>query len=184
MNLELPFYSQLNDEIPVEKQMQLCGLCCVKMILDFYEPEIEHKIQDLIKETELIGAYDVEKDMWSHEGLVRVMRNHNVLAYPQEFRSVKVDLESEEFHENDNQKYLLQQGIEKIIFRIKKGYPVIASVAPNFGGNNQNHLIVIKGYKKTEEISLIINDPLDGPDKIVTLDYFLEFWRKFAIFTR
>ena len=184
MNLEIPFYSQLNDEIPVEKQRQLCGICCVKMILDFYEPEIKHEIQDLIREAELIEAYDAKQDMWSHEGLVRIMRNHGVLAYNQEFRSVKVDLDSGEFLENENQKDLLQKGIEKIIFRIKKGYPVIASVKANFGENIDNHLIVIKGFKKEDEISLIINDPLGVPDTIVTLDYFLEFWRKFVIFTR
>lgn len=183
-NLEVPFYSQNNDEIPEEKQRQLCGLCCVKMILDFYNPDEENNILDLIKEAELIEAFDKQKQIWSHEGLVRVMRNHGVLAYAQEFRSVKVDLQTGEFLENENQKQLLQKGVEKIIFRIKKGYPIIASMREGFGTNTDSHLVVIKGFKKADGISLIINDPLDGPDMTISLDYFLEFWRKFVIFSR
>jgi uncharacterized protein YvpB len=189
MNLEVPFFSQLNNGIPDVFERQSCGICCVKMLLDYYNKEKNEKkieILDLIKEGELIKAFDrqINNGVWVHDGLAKILRNHGIPAYVQEFRSVKVNLDTENFEENENQKDLLQIGIEKILLRLKKGYPVIASVEAGFGSNTSTHMIVISGYKKDDEVSFIINDPLEDSEKEISLEYFLEFWRKFVIFSQ
>jgi hypothetical protein len=196
MKLEVPFFSQLNNEISEDLQRQSCGICCVKMVIDYFAVKNKNKknatkvdsapISDLMKEGELIEAYNpsVENGVWTHEGLVRILRNHGVPAYAQEFRSVGVNLETGEFEDNENQKDLLQIGIEKILFRLKKGYPVIASVREGFSENKVTHLIVITGFEKDDSVSFIINDPLRNEETVVTLEHFLEYWRKFVIFSR
>ena len=181
MNLEIPFYGQLNNEIPEEKQRQVCGICCVKMILDYLDKK-DNDANDLIKEGELIKAFDEDLKIWKHEGLVRVLRNHGVLAYPQEFRSVFVNLETNEFEENENEPALIQKGVEKIINEIERGRPVVASVAKGFSDNTDSHLILIKGYEKNGDIKMYVHDPLVGDDREITLEYFLQYWRRFTIF--
>lgn len=183
MNLEVPFYSQLNDEIDVSLQRQICGISCVKMVLEYYFPKEVFNIDNLIKEAELIKAFDAVNNIWIHDGLVRILRNHSLTAYAQEFRSVKVDLMTGEFLENENEPHILEKGIEKIIDSINDEKPVIVSVAKGFSDNRDSHLVLIKGYKKNDDLIFYVHDPLMGDDREVTLEYFLQYWRKFVIFT-
>ena len=93
--IQIPYFSQLDDSIENFNKNQTCGISCVKMVLDFYLPNQKNDINDLIKEGVLIKAYDPNflGGVWVHDGLVRILRNHGIAAYSQEFRSVKVDID-------------------------------------------------------------------------------------------
>lgn len=178
MQLAIPFFSQLDEQVPEELRRSVCAIACVKMILDYKNGEVA--FSTILKEAEWIGEKD--KAGWTHEVLVRVLRNHNVLAYRQEFIAHTIDLDSDSAQGADHLEEFIQRGIEKIKKSIEKGNPVMVSVTGGFSKNNGDHLVLITGY---QDDSLIIQDPIlhsDENPKTVTLEYFLKFWKKLAIF--
>jgi hypothetical protein len=182
----MKYFSQLDETVPEDKQRNICGAVCVKMILDYKNPESEIDINDLIKEGEMIVAFDIETGgLWSHEGLVRLLRNHGESCYPQEFRSVFANLETGQFETSDHEEELMQRGIEKIMRFVKRKKPVIASFKTGFTENTKSHLVVIKDIKTNEKSNspvFIINDPVAGENIEISIDHFLKYWKKMAIF--
>jgi len=179
--LDIPHTCQYNDSIPEEWHIRVCGLACTKMILDYKNVEIP--LINLLNEGQSIGAYNPSVG-WDHNGLVRLLRNHGVLAYSQEFRSVKVDIESGEMNDSSNENNFIEQGLEKIIKSIDGGNPVMVSVKPGFGDNPESHLILITGY---EDDNFIYNDPNNSNGEIkkahlVNKERFIDFWRLFGVF--
>lgn len=179
-NLNVPHHSQMSDHIDKDLQENVCGIVCVKMIIDFYE-EGGTKIQNLITEGKLMGGY--VDGLWVHDALVRLLRNHGVHAYSQEFKSHDADLESESFSANDR---MIEFGILKIKTEIALGNPVIVSMKAGFGDNKESHLVAIKGIDTDEsgDDIFIINDPqMKEKELRIPIDYFMKFWRNFAIFS-
>jgi predicted double-glycine peptidase len=179
VQLDVPFYAQ--HEI-VDKDGHLsCGIVCVKMVIDFAGGK-DGEIHDLIEEANIVGGK--EKAGWKHETLIRVLRNHGILAYSQEFKSHDIDLNSEQGAENREQTKIFRAlGIEKIKGSIDYGFPVIASVKPEFNGNPENHIVLIVGYDKD---TLYVQDPQrKGQEKDpmpVSIEKFLEYWKNLTIF--
>ncbi len=180
--LKIPYFSQLDNKITKNSRKQSCGICCVKMTLDFLNPDNNYRVENLIKEATLIKAFDEEKLLWTHEGLVRILRNHGVLAYQQEFKAVIVDLLAETFNINENQQDFTKRGVDKIKEKIDSGKPVIVSVTAGFNRNKDDHMIIINGYEDSPEDSFYITDPQDEKFQVVTVGKFLEHWKKLAIF--
>ena len=179
--LDIPYTCMHSNAIPEEWHIRVCGLACIKMILDYRD--IETSLMDLLSEGQTIGAYNPSIG-WDHNGLVRLLRNHGVLAYPQEFRSVKVDVNSGESVESSVENDFIEKGISKIKESIDKENPVMVSVKAGFGDNGSPHLILITGY---EDDDFIYHDPnnSDGEIKkahVVSKERFIEYWRLFGIF--
>jgi uncharacterized protein YvpB len=169
-SLNIKFVSQNSDEVPAEWHDKACGIACVKMILNFAGAEFS--IKDLINEGLEINGYT--EYGWDHESLVRLLRNHGVNSYRQEFRSNDKDIESR----------LRDDGVSKIKSHIDNGQPVIVSVDKGFGNNNHLHLILVTGY---DDENFIYNDPdsRNGEEKegaTVSEEEFLKYWRGLAIF--
>jgi uncharacterized protein YvpB len=180
--LDIPHTCMHNDSIPEEWHIRVCGLACVKMILDYRN--IEVSLLDLLNEGQCIGAYNSSIG-WDHNGLVRLLRNHGVLAYPQEFRSVKVNLESGEMTDSTSNSNFLLKGILKIKESIDMDNPVIVSVKEGFGDNKSPHIILVVGY---DDDNIYFNDPNNSNGEIkkahpMTKERFLKYWRQFVIFT-
>jgi len=179
VKLEVPFYSQ--KEIVTNGESDgSCGIVCVKMILDFAEKD--NDIQSLLKEGYVVGGK--KEEGWNHEALIRVLRNHEVLAFGQEFISHDVDFDSNNGTENIEQtKKFFDLGIEKIKGSIDYGYPVISSVKPGFGENGNSHLILVIGY---DEENFYLNDPQLNSDQevplVVSIERFKEYWKGLTIF--
>jgi len=186
--LQIPYFSQLDETIKKIKKQQACGICCVKMVLDYYLPSQKNNINDLIQEGMVIKAYnpDLLGGVWVHEGLVRILRNHGIAAYSQEFKSMKVELGGAEEEgniarpNNEIETSLVNFGMEKIKKCLENNEPVIVSVLPNFAKNQDSHLVIIKGFENNQ---LIFTDPFSGDDLFFTEEHFLNFWKKLAIFT-
>jgi uncharacterized protein YvpB len=181
VQLEVPFYSQKDNVYKEEYVNNSCGIVCVKMVLAFAGKD-SGNIDELVQEGYIVGG--TESVGWNHETLVRVLRNHGVLSYRQEFKAHNVEVESKKGTENSQQtKYFRQLGIEKIKGSIDYGFPVIVSMKPGFGENGGDHLILIVGY---DEENFYVNDPQrKGQEKDpirVSAEKFEEYWKGLTIF--
>jgi hypothetical protein len=91
--------------------------------------------------------------------------------------------------EKDAGSYKLQ-ALESIKASLESGMPFIASVAPNFSENRQNHQVVINGFGTDgKEQWLYFVDPVIDPEKHqdrqkVSLEYFLKYFNSKGIFVR
>jgi uncharacterized protein YvpB len=181
VQLEVPFWSQKHNVDNEDYINNSCGIVCVKMILGFAGKE-SGDVDELIKEGHIVGGKS--EAGWNHETLLRLLRNHGVLAYRQEFISHTVDLEKEKGEEDQKETLTFREnGIEKIKGSIDYGYPVMVSVKPGFGENKGDHLVLVVGY---DDENFYINDPQrKGYEKdpiSVPLDKFKEFWKGLTIF--
>ena len=79
--LNIPFFSQLDPTVPVEHQRHVCALACIKMIFDLHNKGIDFEI--LYQEALIVG--NQVQAGWTHETIIRILRNHGILAYRQEF---------------------------------------------------------------------------------------------------
>jgi hypothetical protein len=179
--LDIEHTCQCNNSIPEEWHVRVCGLACVKMILG--HRKIKNSLLDLLNEGQSIGAYNPSIG-WDHNGLVRLLRNHGVSAYSQEFRSVEIDIESGEMNRNPIEDEFVEKGLKKIRESIDNNNPVMVSVFPGFGDNNSPHLVLITGYN---EEGLFFHDPDNSKGEIkkaypISREHFLRFWRLLGIF--
>jgi hypothetical protein len=184
--LDVPYFSQHTDEVTKKWQNSSCGIAVLKMILDVLLKD-SPKFSFLIDEGVAIDGF--VKNGWQHESLVRLLRNHGIMAYAQEFRSVSIQIDDvhgvTKLYGKDKEK-LQKLGIQKIFSKISLGLPVIVSVLPNFKYNKDSHLILIVGYDETKNV-LYYHDPdaKDGKEiksEIITVSQFLKYWKSMAIF--
>lgn len=183
MQLDIPFFSQLDTEVPQELQRSVCAIACIKMIFD--SKSIPHTFLDIYTEGEIIGGR--EPGGWNHEVLVRILRNHGILAYRQEFIANTIDLHTLHAEPAPHSQEFVTRGIEKIKKQINEGNPVIVSVFAGFSQdalsrkslNMVNHMILITGF---EDEYLFVHDPIFDMTTKVTLQHFLNYWRHLAIF--
>jgi hypothetical protein len=179
--LNTPFYAQ-REILTDEEKEGACGIVCVKMILEFFLKK-DFDIHILLKEGYIVGGKNNAE--WNHEALVRVLRNHGINAYRQEFISHDVlDMNALAGVLNiERTEDFIEFGIEKIKKSIDAGYPVMVSVKPGFGINESSHIILIVGY---DEDNFYINDSQrhssDTHPLIFSIEKFKTFWKNFAIF--
>jgi hypothetical protein len=185
--LYVPYFAQRDENIDSKWHDNACGIACVAMVMSFHYLDSFSR-KDLIDEGVAIGGYTPLG--WIHDVLVRLMRNHGLHSYSEEFRSVKVDIANQTFAESPFEKKMIQSGIKKITDEISNNRPVIVSVGPEFRHNKENHLIVIVGYRGNQNNpdGFYVHDPDNrtsiGQEIYFPLEDFINKWRKMAIFTR
>ena len=185
--IPVPYISQYSDSIEHDWQNRSCGIACVAMLLGYYNLE-DISPMKLINEGVSIGGYCSHG--WFHESLVRLLRNHGINAYAQEFRSVNVSPEQKPFEISPLETKMIDEGVAKIIHEIDADHPVMVSVAPGFNTNKENHLVLIIGYDFSDKKEkFLIHDPDAATEKqahsemSVDIAQIRKFWRKFAIFS-
>jgi len=185
--IPVPYISQYSDSIEHDWQNRSCGIACVAMLLGYYNLE-DISPMKLINEGVSIGGYCSHG--WFHESLVRLLRNHGINAYAQEFRSVNVSPEQKTFEISPLETKMIDEGVAKIIHEIDADHPVMVSVAPGFNTNKENHLVLIIGYDFSDKKEkFLIHDPDAATEKqahsemSVDIAQIRKFWRKFAIFS-
>lgn len=176
--INIPFFSQLDESVPLKYQRHVCALACIKMIFD--TRNIKNSFEDIYNEAEIVGGR--ESEGWTHETIIRIFRNHGISAYRQEFLGHDIDIQTRTAQIAKHTERFVKEGILKIKKSIDKSNPVLVSVKPGFSENKDHHVVLIIGY---EEDSFIILDPildLEQNPKKVSLQEFGNFWKKFAIF--
>lgn len=176
--LHIPFFSQLDQSVPIEHQRHICALACIKMILDSKKEYIS--FNTLFDEAQIVGNY--VQAGWTHETIIRVLRNHKVLAYRQEFLGHTINYEIKKGIIAEHTSEFILSGLEKIKESIERGNPVCVSVKANFSENKEDHVVLIIGY---DETSFVILDPIlrfENNPLTVPIEKFKTFWKNFAIF--
>jgi len=185
--IPVPYISQFSKEFDEEWHYKSCGIACVAMLLAYYNLEDSSPMR-LLEEGITIGGWtDIG---WRHEALVRILRNHGVNAYSQEFRSIQVSSKYNSFKINPMEEKMMEDGIAKMIAEIDGGHPVMVSVDEGFNTNLEKHIVLVVGYDFTDkQEKFIIHDPR-GINSIERFDLMpvdiakiRKFWRKFAIFS-
>jgi len=184
MKLDIPFFSQLDSDVPVDVQRISCALASTKMVIRYKGETIS--FSDLQKEAQIIGGK--QRAGWSHETVVRIMRNHGVPAYAQEFFGQTIDLKDEQRVLSELSKQFKLDGFEKIKKSISNQNPVLVSVSAGFSKNEvlrkslniETHVVVLSGF---EDDVLTIHDPIFDAPTIVSREHFMKYWRGLAIFT-
>jgi len=187
MILPVPFVSQYSIGRDSDGLSRACGAACVKMIIDFRESD-DVDFLSIVREGQTIkGAY-ISGIGWTHTGLACLLRNHNVGAYAEEFRSVLVDAENQKFLPSPFEKEHIERGIKKIAYEIESGRPVIVSGIKKWAESDKPHLMVFVGVEKDNHgiTGFYYHDPDDedeaGESKFINTEIFRSHWRKFAIF--
>jgi uncharacterized protein YvpB len=176
--LDIPFFSQLDSSVPTEHQRHVCALACIKMIFDWKNKGID--FETIYQEAKIIGN-QVEAG-WTHETIIRLLRNHEVLAYRQEFLGHAINFETRKGEVAGHTKEFVEKGIIKIKKSIDEGNPVFVSVKANFSQNKEDHVVLVIGYTETD---FIFHDPILNSEKtplVYSIETFKTFWKNFAIF--
>lgn len=182
MKLDVPFYSQLDTLIPQDLQRISCALICIKMVMEY--KNVKLSFDEIYKEACAIGGK--ESVGWNHETLVRLLRNHGILAYRQEFYAQKKDIKTLQVFPSEFLEKFIEEGIKKIKESIDKNNPVLVSVVAGFSQdfqqkkslNSGHHVVLITGYS---EDMLFCNDPIFDNSVSITYEHFIKFWRKFTV---
>jgi hypothetical protein len=80
------------------------------MIFDF--KSVTNSFDDIYKEAQIIGGRELSG--WNHETLVRLLRNHGILSYRQEFFGHSIDVHTMQVLHAEHSKDFEVQGLEKI----------------------------------------------------------------------
>lgn len=193
MILPVPFVSQYEIGRDSDGLSRACGAACVKMLLDYRGQNVD--FLSLMREGQTIkGAY-ISGIGWAHWGLTALLRNHNVGAYAEEFRSIDVDPKNQEFRVSTHEAGHVERGMQKIAGKILDWkQPVIVSGVKNWKEKDKWHDMVVVGVEagpvdlqdKRDIKGFYYHDPddedMDGRNNFVDKETFRTYWRKFAIF--
>ncbi|MDQ3089771.1 MAG: C39 family peptidase [bacterium] len=185
--LYVPFVSQYSTPRDDDGLSRACGMACVKKVIDFYQGESQ-SLSDYMKEGKMIKGAFIPGIGWNHKGLVAILRNHEVGAYSEEFRSVFNDINSGETLPSIYELDHVERGIRKISREVREGRPVIVSGIKQWKEKDKYHDMIILGVEKKRNniLGFYYHDPddedIDGRNKFVNIETFRNNWRKFAIF--
>lgn len=143
-----------------------CGACAVCMILSLNKIKINYK--KFIQQGHKDGGY--ASNGWSHDYLVKKLKENNLNYTRFENCSIK-------------------QSINQINESILKNNPVIVSVNKFCLEQTSFHMILITGIKINSQKSIIgffYHDPAaitskNGSYRYVSIENFMQFWRKMMI---
>lgn len=175
MALPVPYLSQFRDIADPQRRRSACSVTCLSMVLAYLSPSDAPSPDELYEEGERIGGRNTSGN-WMHEAIVRLSRNHGILAYSQEYRSLRGGVPSA--HEEG----FIERGIAKLRQELEAGRPVIVSVVRR--GGDTPHTAVLIG---ADSQRFFLHDPdseitSDGENVALSTEDFRRIWRKFAIF--
>lgn len=166
--LDLPLVNQKTDTRDSNWAEKTCGICSVKMVLEYISPE--HKgleVMSLVRKSLKEGGY-IEKTGWKHSALVDIASDHGV----------KMDFQKKFLKKAGERK----RGLVFIERNIRNKKPVIVSIFWNFNPHRGGHLVVVRGLRLSDKrvLGYYIQDPYPlkrGNNYFVTKKEFLKGWR-------
>lgn len=183
--IDIPYYSQYDHVKDESWRPRACGVTSLKMVLDWAGKAREKTVDDLIEEGVVVGGYTKEYG-WSHDTLVRILRNNELSAYRQAFKSRVFDCAKKVFNVNPFESTLMDAGVKKIVDNLRNGVPVIVSMESAYWGKEETHLVVLSGYDDESKGFFYHNPNNQSTDEyfyaLITENDFKKYWRKMAIF--
>lgn len=165
----VPEYSQFLDVDKEEWKNRSCGIVSLSMVMNYFNYHFGGAILThwLIERAMERGDCYLDGIGWKHSGLIS-------LAKEFDFEGERFD-----FYDQPNKKAL-----KKFFCLLEKG-PVIVSVFNGFNPKNKGgHLVVAKGYEKSNgHTTIFINDPAtrDKSEKkslVISLKNFTKGWKR------
>lgn len=191
MNLDVPFFSQKEEEVVELYGYGGCGLISLRMVLAFYLRLLKLKQLNYLAKQEL--AFDNNKG-WIHCRLINIARklgfkgfriNYKMLTdrdlkkahqvfLNEGYSHCELELFTQNFH------LAKKQGALKALDELlDQQIPVIASMKRNYANTPTTHIVVIKGKKDDR---YILNDPWNfGPGHKISIKKFSSQWTQRAI---
>lgn len=174
----VPYYSQYDESLDEHWQKRVCGLVCLKMVLDFYGSQTPD-LKDFLKLALEKEAYH-NPNGWIHDKLLEIAKDFGRKeAHRKEYKS----------QDEREQELLLENGISEIVFYLGQNKPVIVSAVKKFEFKDKFHQVVLVGLESDDMGNLLgfyyhdsdyLNE--EGKNLFVSLEKFNEYWRKMAIF--
>lgn len=162
LSFKVPFYSQFGDINLSEWQKLGCGVASLAMVVNYYKPD-SVSVMALLNQGIASGAYQ-EGVGWKHRELAALANNYGLSNQVFDFYKLSNAAAFDKFLE------LLRSG------------PVIVSIHNKFDPNaTLGHIVVATGY---ENGYIIYNDPTYGPEKKISLEGFLNGWKRRLIVVR
>lgn len=205
--LEFPHYSQLDPSWGFEDgtERRMCGLTCTKAVIDHYSELTGVASLPMNEIVTIINDADDEKiNGTSHAVEVEILKSQGLVSWRRNWDAPSTDIQwliENERYSREQVDAISEQQLQELIFdskherelasisaALEEGTPVIASVAPGFGGNKADHQIVLLAREITPVgDSLIIMDPEKVPGsslQVEPVERFLEYFNDRAIFTK
>lgn len=199
---DVAYLSQFDGSIRPEWEGRACTFVCLEMGMRKVAPDLEiPKADQMFEESEILQQDMLRKRRITPEAIEKgrlhhtvtlIAHNHGVMAYPEEFRSKKVDLKTGEFSASGFEDRMLQAGLLKICKSLEEDNPVMVSVPRNLASENKNdlHMILLVGATRTGKKieNFCYHDPdskySERPKKFMYIggDKFAEIWNRTAIF--
>lgn len=195
MKLDVPYYSQFNDVQNPEWQDKACSVACLKMALDFLQPHRVPDLNALMSEAFTHGTSMLEHGLVTetaakhgipHDVIVLMAHNYGVTAYREEFKSLTA--KDGAMIESEYAPAMLEKGLQKITAMLETGSLVIASILPGLSSGSSNHTILLIGFEDNAGTltGFYYHDPDSKTEarnsEFISLEDFLKYWRKLAIF--
>lgn len=191
VNLDVPYYSQKEEQALQKYGRKACGLTSLRMVLAYYGHTLDIHQMDLLATQ--VGAYQEDKG-WIHAGLVNMARDLGLKGYRINYSMLGGD-DLKKFrpilaaegaslaeiqHFETNLMIAKNQGPDQAIQKLlRNNNPVITSMETTYANTIATHMVVIKGYKEDD---YIINDPWDfGTNHHIPVDNFNQHWTGRAV---
>ncbi len=178
----------------------MCGVICTKAVIDFYaQGSPTPNIQELLQTVHDVRGFGENGVLHSAE--VNLLQSQGLLAWRRNWVAPTADpqwLVENEGYGHDQvaaiQAQLANEHLgttlaERELISIQTALnvhrPVIASMAPNFGGNSSDHQVVLVGMSQ-DDGQILIMDPEWQPGseiRVETIARFLEYFNHKAVFT-
>jgi hypothetical protein len=196
MKHEVPYYSQFRDVTNEELKEKACTMTCLKMAGDFLSPNTFPSIDEMMEEAMVHGESMKEHGLitlshtphgFSHDVIVSLAHNYGIPAYKEEFKSFSLDQNKKPIL-GSHQNTMLQNGFKKISTALRAGSLPIVSVMPGLSEGKSFHTILIIGFEEKDGVltGFYYHDPdaknEERKEVFMSLEEFLKFWRKMAIF--
>ena len=166
--LELPLVNQKTDTEDKNWAEKTCGVCSLKMLLSYVDPENKNlKVMDLVKKGLEKNGY-IEGIGWKHSAMVDIAADYGV----------QMDYQKNLLKMSDERR----EGLTFIENNIRNKKPVIVSVFYNFDPLRGGHLAVVRGLKLSgiRILGYYIQDPYSlkrSNNYFVSKKEFLKGWR-------
>lgn len=183
----------------------MCGVICIKAVVDYYQPDLSELAPDpltIFKDINARHGWDktigithaAELAELQHLGLLSWRRDwENPQTEPQQlpqaggYNGEQIRAVGRQWLAESNFQSKREKQRFTIINALKNQDPVIASMAPNFGQNSFQHQVVVMGWlcqRGHEKVLVMDPEKLPGENiYAVPADYFFDYFKQRAIFT-
>lgn len=192
-------------DIPVEQRRTICAIACMKMVVDYVLPEqaAQISLRQMYQDMKAAGGQNSNMN-WKHASEAAFFKNLGLKSWRRDWLTPNPDPKKLGEIDGYNNQQLIAvsdqminekgaggyklQALKSIQASLKAGMPFIASVAPNFSENQQDHQIVINGFGNDgKEQWIYFVDPVLDSDKHqdrqkVSVEYFLKYFNSKGIF--